>query len=185
MNSILLYCTTLPSDTVHKTPRHCTATHPQSRATLLSIELHWTQLHNVVLHCTLLVPLLRALHCVKLNYTMLYIAMLVPSSEQGARLRDPQTYLSSSSEEHGNMINWSYHHHSHHHHQHFHWRRSWSSDYGLYWHHHQYPKVRVQKKIRDYLGIFPNMGGGVFPIPKTQNQKKVPLNHPKITQKTN
>ena len=27
------------------------------------------------------------------------------------------------------------------------------------------------------------MGGGVFPIPKTQNQKKVPLNHPKITQK--
>ena len=46
-------------------------------------------------------------------------------------------------------------------------------------------KVRVQKKVQDYLGIFPNMGGGVFPIPKTQNQKKVPLNHPKITQKTN
>ena len=41
------------------------------------------------------------------------------------------------------------------------------------------------KKIRDYLGIFPNMGGGGLPIPKTQNQKKVNLNHPKITQKTN
>ena len=42
-----------------------------------------------------------------------------------------------------------------------------------------------KKKIRDYLGIFPNMEGGVFPIPKTQNQKKVSLNHPKMTQKTN
>ena len=46
-------------------------------------------------------------------------------------------------------------------------------------------KVRFEliKKIRDYLEIFPNMGGGVFPIPKTQNKKK-PLNHSKITQKT-
>ena len=36
-------------------------------------------------------------------------------------------------------------------------------------------KVSLQKKIRDYLGIFHNMGGGVFPIPKTQNQKKSAL----------
>ena len=35
-------------------------------------------------------------------------------------------------------------------------------------------KVGTQKKIRDYLGIFPNMGGGGFPIPKTQNLKKMP-----------
>ena len=28
-------------------------------------------------------------------------------------------------------------------------------------------------------------GGAVVPIPKTQNQKEVPFNHPKITQKTN
>ena len=40
-------------------------------------------------------------------------------------------------------------------------------------------KGSPQKKIWDYFGIFPNMGGGVFPIPETQNQKKVPLNHPK------
>ena len=40
------------------------------------------------------------------------------------------------------------------------------------------------KKKRDYLGIFPNMGGGVFPIPKLKT-KKIPLNHPLITQKTN
>ena len=34
------------------------------------------------------------------------------------------------------------------------------------------------------MGIFPNMGGGgVFPIPKTQNPQKMPLNSPKITQK--
>ena len=39
-----------------------------------------------------------------------------------------------------------------------------------------------QKNIRDYLGIFPNMGGG---LPNSQNSKpkKVPLNHPKFTQK--
>ena len=43
-------------------------------------------------------------------------------------------------------------------------------------------KVSLQKKIRDYLGIFPNMGGGVFPIPKTLT-KKGPLNHPKISHK--
>ena len=47
----------------------------------------------------------------------------------------------------------------------------------------EFTKVSTKNKIRDYLGIFPNMGGGVFPIPKTQNQKKVTLNHPKITQK--
>ena len=35
-----------------------------------------------------------------------------------------------------------------------------------------------KKKIRDYLGIFPNMGGGVFPIPKTQNQKKSAFKSP-------
>ena len=47
-------------------------------------------------------------------------------------------------------------------------------------------KVRVQKKIRDYLGIFPNMGGGgSSQFPKLKTKKKVPLNHPKITQKTN
>ena len=30
------------------------------------------------------------------------------------------------------------------------------------------------KKIRDYLGIFPLHGGGVFPILKTKNQQKSP-----------
>ena len=40
-------------------------------------------------------------------------------------------------------------------------------------------KVSTKKKIRDYLGIFPNMGRG---LPKTKNKnKKVPLNHPKKT----
>ena len=29
-------------------------------------------------------------------------------------------------------------------------------------------RVALKKNLRDYLGIFPNMGeGGVFPIPKT------------------
>ena len=47
-------------------------------------------------------------------------------------------------------------------------------------------QFKNDKTLRYYLGIFPNMGGGgAFPIPKPQNQKKVPLNHPKITQKTN
>ena len=36
----------------------------------------------------------------------------------------------------------------------------------------------LKKKLRDYLGIFPNMGGGVFPIPKTQNQKKSAFKSP-------
>ena len=36
----------------------------------------------------------------------------------------------------------------------------------------------LKKKLRDYLGIFPNMKGGVFPIPKTQNQKKSALKSP-------
>ena len=42
-------------------------------------------------------------------------------------------------------------------------------------------KVSTQKKITGLFGNFSQHGGGVFPIPKTQNQKKVPLNHPKIT----
>ena len=36
----------------------------------------------------------------------------------------------------------------------------------------------LKKKLRDYLGIFPNMGGGVFPNPKTQNQKKSAFKSP-------
>ena len=36
----------------------------------------------------------------------------------------------------------------------------------------------LKKKLQDYLGIFPNMGGGVFPIPKTQNQKKSAFKSP-------
>ena len=43
----------------------------------------------------------------------------------------------------------------------------------------------VKKKYTGLFGNFSQHGGGVFPIPKTQNQKKVPLNHLKITQKTN
>ena len=35
-----------------------------------------------------------------------------------------------------------------------------------------------QQQKRDYLWIFPNMGGGVFPIPKTQNQKKSAFKSP-------
>ena len=42
-------------------------------------------------------------------------------------------------------------------------------------------KVSTQKKNTGLFGNFSQHGGGVFPIPKTQNQKKVPLNHPKIT----
>ena len=47
-------------------------------------------------------------------------------------------------------------------------------------------KVGIQKKLRDYLGIFPNMGGG---LPNSQNfcyftiALKKPLKHLKITQK--
>ena len=37
----------------------------------------------------------------------------------------------------------------------------------------------LKKKFRDYLGSFTKMGGGG--LPNSQNQKKVPLNHPKIT----
>ena len=40
-----------------------------------------------------------------------------------------------------------------------------------------------KKKYGIIWEFFPTWGG-VFSIPKTQNQKKVPLNHPKITQKT-
>ena len=43
----------------------------------------------------------------------------------------------------------------------------------------QQDKVSIQKKIRDYLGIFPNMGGGGgFQIPKTPNQKKSAFESP-------
>ena len=45
----------------------------------------------------------------------------------------------------------------------------------------------IRKKIRNYLGIFPNIGGGGLIIPKTfvilTIALKTPLKHLKITQK--
>ena len=45
----------------------------------------------------------------------------------------------------------------------------------------------VREALKKNTGLFGNWGkwGRGLPIPKTQNQKKVPLNHTKITQKTN
>ena len=43
---------------------------------------------------------------------------------------------------------------------------------------HRMVREAFKKEIRDYLGIFPNMGGGVFSIPKTQNQKQSALKSP-------
>ena len=45
--------------------------------------------------------------------------------------------------------------------------------------------VSTQKKIWDYSGIFPNMGGGSSQFPLQNTKQKVHLNYPKITQKTN
>ena len=52
------------------------------------------------------------------------------------------------------------------------------------------PFINLGKHPPKNTGLFGNFSqhggpGGVFSIPKTKNQKKVPLNHPKITQKTN
>ena len=55
-----------------------------------------------------------------------------------------------------------------------------TSKYSQYWV-PAWLREALKKKYGIIWEFFPTWGGGVFPIPKSQNQKKVPFNHPKIT----